>query len=145
MQFHSPSPSSPTSTMPPISAFAECEKRTFDFQERDARWTETRSPRFVQSVVEEAGFGQFVYMFGASGRRYVFSAIKPEQAWLYEGAIFATTTETNDRIRFSRLPSDDVSKCELGARMYVHLLAEEEGSGGDVLADLACSNHELVA
>ena len=49
------------------------------------------APRMIKSVVDEAGLGKFVYLQGISGRRYVFSSIRPEQAALYDHALFAVT------------------------------------------------------
>ena len=133
----------------PVSAFSALpamgEMGQLDFDMRRARSPSSRSPRFVQSVVEEAGFGRFVYLYGASGRRYVFSAIEAEQAWLYEGAIFAMTCEQGDRITFSRLPPAEEGENGNSQRMFVHLLADDEGTGGVVLADLANSEFELAA
>jgi len=103
---------------------------------------DVEAPRFTRSVVEEAGLGRFVYLKGASGKRYVFSAIEPQQAFLYESAVFAMTGITGECVSFSKSSRDQQARgLELGGAVYVHLLSDDEGSEDDVISDLSGSTH----
>ena len=98
--------------------------------------------RFTRSVVEEAGLGQFVYVTGISGKRYVFSAIKPEQVCLYENAIFALTDMSGECVSFCKSTNEKQTPAlQLGSSIYVHLLSGTEQGSHKVLADLAGSTH----
>ena len=94
---------------------------------------EPGSPKFIRSVVAEAGLGRFVYMFGLSGRRYVFSPISAEQAGLYDQAIFAHSDEAGMVSGFET----NIAGVAEHDGLYVHLLADDEGTGRDVINDLA--------
>jgi len=87
--------------------------------------------KLIPSVADEAGLGRFVYMRGASGKRYVFSAISQEQVVLYDKALFAVSSAGS-------LSVELITSCEeLQTNhdgVYVHLLGDE--SGEDVLADI---------
>ena len=110
------------------------------------RWKQSRcasnpvpAPRMIKSVVDEAGLGKFVYLHGVSGRRYVFSSIRPEQAALYDHALFAVTDwgqGDNPSVRVAA-SSKDVSAN--GHALYVHLLEDDDRFGYETLEDL-CSD-----
>ena len=94
------------------------------------------APRMIKSVVDEAGLGKFVYLQGVSGRRYVFSSIRLEQAALYDHALFAVTDwgqGENPGVRVAA-SANDVSAN--GHALYVHLLDEGDRYGDDTLEDL---------
>ena len=103
-------------------------------------------PRFIPSVVESEGLGNFVYLKGSSGKRYVFSAISREQASLYDNAVFAGCNSHNAIIGFSRSTSalcTQQSPCEASpiTHYFVHLLGERDGTDGEVIADLQSQIH----
>ncbi len=95
-------------------------------QRQECREPETEycaaSPRMIRSVVEEAGFGRFVYLEGASGKRYVFSSIRSEQFSLYENAIFAATLPGEDSVRVGKSLAEVES---FGSVFFVHLLDDD--------------------
>ncbi len=90
-------------------------------------------PRMIRSVVEEAGLGGFVYLKGVSGKRYVFSSISPEQASLYDKALFAVTNSQGELMRIGEIFSELKSH---GSVVYVHLLDQEKSDNGETLGDL---------
>ena len=93
------------------------------------------APRLVKSVVDEAGLGKFVYLQGASGKRYVFSSIRREQATLYDHALFAAADRQGGvelAKRADKLPG------HAGA-IYVHLLEEKSEAGCSTLDDLCAA------
>ena len=87
--------------------------------------------QLIPSVADEVGLGQFVYMRGVSGKRYVFSAISQEQTVLYENALFAVSTK---HCAAAELISHHKELREDHTRVYVHLLAD--GDAENVVADL---------
>ena len=96
---------------------------------RVGRWGQGRStsnpvpaPRMIKSVVDEAGLGKFVYLQGVSGRRYVFSSIRPEQAALYEHALFAVTDWGQGDNPGVRVAGSVKDLAVNGHALYVHLL-----------------------
>lgn len=89
--------------------------------------------RVVRSVVAEAGLSRFVYLNGASGRRYVFSSIQPNQVALYDKALFAATAIGGNVLRVSDKADDVIVP---GTLLHVHLLDEDAQDGKTVLADL---------
>lgn len=93
------------------------------------------APRLIRSVVDQAGLGQFVYLLGKSGRRYVFSSISIEQAALYDHALFAMTDIGSDIVRFGR---DILDFGTSRSMFYVHLLDEDREEIHDVICDLTC-------
>ena len=105
---------------------------------------ERRAPYFVKSVVEEAGLGRFVYLRGSSGRRYVFSAIRPEQVGLYEHAVFAfggvngsPVELTSDSARLGGRDAQMEPDNTRESPIFVHLLSDSDGSSVDVITDLS--------
>lgn len=87
--------------------------------------------KLIPSVAEEAGLGQFVYMRGVSGKRYVFSAISHEQTVLYENALFAVSTKHSAN---ADLISSHKELRKDHTSVYVHLLADDDAN--TVVADL---------
>ena len=63
----------------------------FDCLLEPARKAARVGPRIVRSITEDAGLQGFIYLEGASTRRYIFSRIKQQQAGLYRNAVFALT------------------------------------------------------
>ncbi|MCJ8308814.1 MAG: hypothetical protein HRU27_01760 [Rhizobiaceae bacterium] len=109
------------------------------------RWNQPRSasrampaPRMIKSVVDEAGLGKFVYLQGISGRRYVFSSIRPEQAALYDHALFAVTDWGQGEQPGIRVAASASDVSANGHALYVHLLDDEDRFGYETLEDL-CS------
>lgn len=94
------------------------------------------APRLVKSVVDEAGLGRFVYLQGASGRRYVFSSIRREQAALYDHALFAATDQQGGVELATRI---DGLASHAGA-IYVHLLGDEHEAEVTTLDDLCADD-----
>lgn len=88
----------------------------------------------VRSVADEAGLGNFVYLRGSSGQRYIFSAIEQRRAGLYNRALFAVADTRADTVVIA-----DTGDIELdeGQLLYVHLLADDGPSGSDVVRDLS--------
>ena len=82
-------------------------------------------------MVSEAGFGRFVYLKGASGKRYIFSSVRSDQAALYDKAIFAEVDNGHISLRHNASPADGK-----GGTLYVHLLNGKSDSAADILADL---------
>ncbi|MGI9365596.1 MAG: hypothetical protein ACR2O8_10475 [Rhizobiaceae bacterium] len=93
------------------------------------------APRLVKSVVDEAGLGKFVYLQGASGRRYVFSSIRREQATLYDHALFAATDQQGGVKLAERIDGLTSHACAV----YVHLLGDELEAGMSTLDDLCAA------
>jgi hypothetical protein len=89
-------------------------------------------PRLIRSVVDEAGLGKFVYLQGTSGRRYVFSSIRPEQASLYDHALIAIAGK-NGRICLAACTSQ---LSAAAGPLYVHLLEQSDRQGLETLDDL---------
>jgi hypothetical protein len=87
--------------------------------------------QLIPSVAEEAGLGQFVYMRGVSGKRYVFSAISQEQTVLYENALFAAARK---HCEIAELVSNHKELRDDHTRVYVHLLADDDVD--NVVADI---------
>ena len=102
-------------------------------QEPATAYTARSIPRLIRSVVSEAGLGHFVYLQGASGKRYVFSSISPEQVSLYDKALFAATVPGSDVVRVGEKLADVQSG---GSIFYVHLLDGAEDETARALADL---------
>ena len=109
------------------------------------RWKQPRSmnqpmpaPRMIKSVVDEAGLGKFVYLQGVSGRRYVFSSIRPEQAALYDHALFAVTDWGQGEQPGVRVAASVEEVSANGHALYVHLLDDSDRFGYETLEDL-CS------
>ena len=93
-----------------------------------------RSFGFIPSVVEQAGLGRFVYLFGRSGKRYIFSAITGAQVSMYRNAVFAGQATDGAPVEFLA----DIASPDLFAKLYVHLFSEgDDGDRQDVLDDLA--------
>lgn len=103
------------------SGFGEAEQRPFSSKRDSVKST----PKLTRSVVQEAGLGRFVYLKGKSGKRYVFSSITPEQAVLYDNALFASTPLGLDDVILSRT-LEDIPAGATG--LYVHLLEDAVGS-----------------
>ncbi len=103
------------------------------------------TPRMIKSVVDEAGLGKFVYLQGASGRRYVFSSIRREQASLYDRALFAATSCPDAGGQSVEIAPclEDISNYT-GA-IYVHLLDDEDSQGAQTLEDLCTANQSQIA
>lgn len=97
---------------------------------------QSRLPQFVQSVVEEAGLGRFVYLRGCSGRRYVFSAVRPDQIALYENAVFAYGGVDGLPVELACDTTGQPAQNDQEGEVYVHLLADGD-AGRDVIADLS--------
>ena len=91
-------------------------------------------PRLIRSVVDEAGLGRFVYLQGGSGRRYVFSSIRREQAGLYDRALFAAVESSGGTVKISRSVAEFDRSVSV---FYVHLLDDVDGNGEATLSDLA--------
>ncbi|MEM9732101.1 MAG: hypothetical protein AAF903_01290 [Pseudomonadota bacterium] len=89
--------------------------------------------RVVRSVVAEAGLNRFVYLNGASGKRYVFSSIQPEQAGLYDRALFAATAVGGTVLRVSDRADEVIVP---GTLLHVHLLDDDGRDDGFALKDL---------
>lgn len=89
--------------------------------------------RVVRSVVAEAGLSRFVYLHGASGKRYVFSSIQPQQAALYDRALFAATAIGGTVLRVSDKAEDVIVP---GTLLHVHLPEDDGRSGDFALKDL---------
>ena len=111
-----------------------------------SRWQQPRcarnpvpAPRMIKSVVDEAGLGKFVYLQGVSGRRYVFSSIRPEQAALYDHALFAVTDWGQGDNPGVRVAASAKEVSANGHALYVHLLEDEDRHGDETLEDL-CSD-----
>lgn len=109
------------------------------------RWKQPRcasqpmpAPRMIKSVVDEAGLGKFVYLQGISGRRYVFSSIRPEQAALYDHALFAVTDWSQGDQPGVRVAASVDEVSANGHALYVHLLDDDDRFGYETLEDL-CS------
>lgn len=94
------------------------------------------TPRMIKSVVDEAGLGKFVYLQGSSGRRYVFSSIRREQAALYDHALFATAYTGTFGNQSVRIASTLQEVSDSGGSIYVHLLDETDNLGSQTLQDL---------
>ena len=110
------------------------------------RWNQPRcashpmpAPRMIKSVVDEAGLGKFVYLQGVSGRRYVLSSIRPEQAALYDHALFAVTDWGQGEQPGVRVAASAKDLSANGHALYVHLLDDEDRFGYETLEDL-CSD-----
>ncbi len=93
------------------------------------------SRNFVDSVASRDGLGAFVYLKGRSGRRYVFSPVSSAQTCLYDHAVFASA-DRDGGIMLTRAASTLAILGDSQRKLYVHVLAEDEGSGNEVLADL---------
>ncbi len=111
------------------SPIAECREPGATF--------ESAAPRMIRSVVEEAGLGRFVYLQGVSGKRFVFSSISPEQATLYDNALFAVTGPEGVLVRIGKNLGELKAH---GKLIFVHLLDRENQDEGDVLKDLLGSH-----
>ncbi len=98
-----------------------------------ARSYQITAPRMIRSVVAEAGLGGFVYLKGISGRRYVFSAIHPEQVSLYDHALFAVSSVDDNSVR---VLENLEGLCERDHLIYVHILDDGAMAAREVLADL---------
>lgn len=88
--------------------------------------------RFTRSVVGEAGLGNFICAYGRSGKRYVFSFVRHEQAALYQNAVFATGDFAGGRMVLALRPDG------LGATsrtLFVHLV-ENAAESREVYNDL---------
>lgn len=109
-------------------------------QRRSGRFGDPSAARLIKSVVDEAGLGKFVYLQGASGRRYVFSAIRLEQAALYDHALFAYSDTAVDRDGDIHIRSSFTDLPSGSSALYVHLLDDEDDCGSQTLADL-CRRH----
>ena len=126
MQLQIPLPASHTEIKFPRNSYQGfCEER-LDLQ-------------IMPSVVKEAGLGQFAYLQGKSGRRYVFSAINADQVCLYEKAVFAFSagdgkTHISTTIEDSRLTDNPQLP------VYVHLLSDD-CCASSVMADLCSALH----
>ena len=94
------------------------------------------TPRMIKSVVDEAGLGKFVYLQGKSGRRYVFSSIRREQASLYDHALFAAAFSDADGNQNVRIVSSVQEISDSSGSVYVHLLDEEDEFGSVTLDEL---------
>jgi len=120
----------------PLALHPHDEKPTNSWSNLRTAGNALPTPRMIKSVVDEAGLGKFVYLQGVSGRRYVFSSIRREQAALYDNALFAAAIWSNsghDGVRFAanlQEISDTVGS------IYVHLLDEEDDLGTETLDDL---------
>lgn len=91
-----------------------------------------RSRRLIRSVVEKLGLGNFSYLQGRSGRRYVFTAINQKQAQQYGRALFARVDEDGD-VEIS----DRAAKLtDSHGSLYVHLLDEQDQPEINVIEDL---------
>ena len=99
------------------------------FCEHECRYD---APRLIRSVVSEAGLGRFVYLQGKSERRYVFSAITPEQASLYDNALFATVSPVDDSVQIFE---KSIAPSGQSETLYVHLLSAAEGECLDETKD----------
>ena len=102
------------------------------------------TPRMIKSVVDEAGLGKFVYLQGASGRRYVFSSIRREQAALYDQALFAAAEFGSHGGQSVQIGASLAELSDIGGSIYVHLLDEEDARGTETLQDL-CGNGSYLA
>ena len=80
------------------------------------------TPRMIKSVVDEAGLGKFVYLQGNSGRRYVFSSIRREQAALYDHALFAVAGRGPNGGHDVQIGSTMQELPHTCGSIYVHLL-----------------------
>ncbi|MEP1207263.1 MAG: hypothetical protein ABJM29_06805 [Rhizobiaceae bacterium] len=98
------------------------------------------TPRMIKSVVDEAGLGRFVYLQGNSGRRYVFSSIRREQASLYDHALFAAAVSDADGKQNVRIVSSVQEISDACGAIYVHLLDEEDEHGSVTLDELCGEN-----
>ena len=76
-------------------------------------------------------------MRGCSGRRYVFSAIKPEQISLYENAVFAFGGADGSPVELTCNAAHQATDDAHEGPIYVHLLSDDDGVGSDVIADLS--------
>ena len=102
------------------------------------------TPRMIKSVVDEAGLGKFVYLQGLSGRRYVFSSVRREQAALYDHALFAATGFRTHGGQNVQIGATLAELSETGGCIYVHLLDEEDACGSETLQDL-CGSGSFLA
>lgn len=94
-------------------------------------------PRFVRSVVEDAGLGSFAYLRGASGKRYVFSAVRGNQISLYQNAVFAVAGTDGSLERI--VPRAEIGSHRLCSQLYVHLLDEDDADVSEAIADMTGS------
>lgn len=90
-------------------------------------------PRLIRSVVDEVGLSRFVYLRGASGKRYVFSSISKDHLSSYPCAVFAATSARGDVCIFQN--TDDIGGTKSKA-LYVHLLREGSGDRAEIVHDL---------
>ncbi len=94
------------------------------------------TPRMIKSVVDEAGLGKFVYLQGQSGRRYVFSSIRREQAALYDQALFAVSGTDPYGAQSVRIAANLHEISDIGGSIYVHLLDDADDLGRETIEDL---------
>ena len=80
---------------------------------------------FVPSIASEIGLGDFAYLRGMSGRRYVFSAKTADQASLYDNVVIALV----DGAEISFHLEAPAKSC--GETIFIHLLddASDRGAG----------------
>ena len=109
-------------------------------QRRSGHFGDPSAARLIKSVVDEAGLGKFVYLQGASGRRYVFSAIRLEQAALYDHALFAYSDTALDRDGDIHIRSSFADLPTGSSVLYVHLLDDDDDCGSQTMDDL-CRRH----
>ena len=102
------------------------------------------TPRMIKSVVDEAGLEKFVYLQGASGRRYVFSSIRREQAALYDHALFAAAGLGSNGRQSVEIGSTLQELPQSCGSIYVHLLDDEDSRGTETLEDL-CGKGKFLA
>ena len=102
------------------------------------------TPRMIKSVVDEAGLGKFVYLQGNSGRRYVFSSIRREQAALYDHALFAAAGRVPNGGHDVQIGSTLQELPQTCGSIYVHLLDDEDARGAETLHDL-CGAGNILA
>ena len=88
--------------------------------------------RVVRCAADRAGLGRFVYLTGASGRRYVFCGIEGDRARLYDRAVFGL----RDGDGMTLAPRAGTLRGRAGL-LYVHLLDDGGPDAEAVLADLA--------
>lgn len=97
----------------------------------------------VPSVVSQAGLSRYVYVQGRSGKRYVFSPIRADQAPLYDRALFACRYPGQSSVKVAM---DFNAIAAPNQIYYVHILdhchadnADQDAGLRDLLSDFCGS------
>jgi len=110
---------------------------SFNAHQQSALSDRASGARMINSVVNDAGLGRFVYLLGKSGKRYVFSSITAEQATLYDKAVFASSKAGSDIVSVSPCAQEAGGA---GHVLFVHLLDNKNEEPQTILEDLEQMN-----